>query len=642
MAGVVSAQSNRPSWLGRHLAVLLLDVTGAGLVVGGALHLAGAATAGDALWVACGAIGAAYSLWTMVDSLRRGRVGVDLIALLASVGALAVGEYLAAAVISVMMASGRALEGWAAGRANRDLRRLLERAPTTAHRYEGEELRTVDADSVAPGDRLMVQSGELVPTDGLLLTSAVLDESALTGEALPVSREPGEPARSGVLNAGSPFDLRATARASESAYAGIVRLVAEAESSQAPFVRLADRYAIWFLVLSLVVAAGAWIAAGPARAVAVLVVATPCPLILAAPVALVGGLSHAARRGVVVKGGAVLERLARCTTLLIDKTGTLTTGHPSLTTIVPSGTLAPDDVLRLAASLDQVSPHVLAHSVVRAAREHRCDLELPERVEEVAGAGIRGVVGGHHVVLGKASWVGVEGSPGWAKTARRRARLDGSLTVFVGVDEQPAGVLVLDDPVRRNAPRTIRSLRRSGIGRIVMVTGDRPEVADAIGAVIGVDEVLAERSPADKLDVVNAERLRAPTMMVGTASTMPRPWHWPTSVWRWLRRARRLRPKQPTSCSRPTVWTDWVRPARWPFGAGGLPSRASLPAWRCRSWPWGSRRSACFPQSGERCFRRESTSSSSSMLCVPCVPSGVRWASTRVNRRSPGGSNRST
>ena len=220
---------------------------------------------------------------------------MDLIALLASVGALAVGEYLAAAVISVMMASGRALEAWAAGRANRDLRRLLERAPTTAHRYEREELRTVAADSVAPGDRLMVQSGELVPTDGLLLTSAVLDESALTGEALPVTRESGEPVRSGVLNAGSPFDLRVTARASESAYAGIVRLVAEAESSQAPFVRLADRYAVWFLVLSLVVAAGAWIAAGPARAVAVLVVATPCPLILAAPVALVGGLSH--RRG---------------------------------------------------------------------------------------------------------------------------------------------------------------------------------------------------------------------------------------------------------------------------------------------------------------------------------------------------------
>ena len=515
MTEVVSTKSNPPLWLGQHLALMLLIVTGACLAVGGALHLAGTATEGDAVWIVAGAIGAAYSLWTTVESLRRGRVGVDVIALLASVGALAVGEYLAAAVISVMMASGRALEGWAAGRANRDLRRLLERAPTTAHRYEGQELRTVAADNVAPGDRLMVRSGELVPTDGMLLTSAVLDESTLTGEALPIARESGELVRGGVLNAGSPLDLRATARASESAYAGIVRLVSEAESSQAPFVRLADRYAIWFLILTLVVAAGAWVAAGPARAVAVLVVATPCPLILAAPVALVGGLSHAARRGVVVKGGAVLERLAKCTTLLIDKTGTLTSGHPVLTTVVASGTTAPDDVLRLAASLDQVSAHVLAHSVVKAAQERGCELELPRQVEEVAGSGIRGFVGAHAVALGKASWVGVEGSPAWAKTARRRARLDGSLTVFVGVDAQPAGVLVLDDPVRHDAPRTIRSLRRNGIDRIVMVTGDRPEVAEAIGAVIGVDEVLAERSPTDKLDVVRAERLRAPTIMVG-------------------------------------------------------------------------------------------------------------------------------
>ena len=515
MTVMASTRSNPRSWLEHNLAAVLLAVTGTGLVAGGALHLAAATAAGNAVWFASGAIGAAYSLWTMTESLRRGRVGVDLIAFLASVGALAVGEYLAAAVISLMMASGRALESWASGRAGRDLRRLLERAPTTVHRYDGEELRSVAADIAEPGDRLLVQPGEVVPTDGILLTNAVLDESTLTGEALPVTRQVGEAARSGTVNAGSPFDLRVTTPASESAYAGIVRLVAEAESSQAPFVRLADRYAIWFLVVSLVVAAVAWVAAGPARAVAVLVVATPCPLILAAPVALVGGLSHAARRGVVVKGGAVLERLAQCTTLLLDKTGTLTNGQPTLTAIVPSGTLTPDEVLRLAASLDQVSAHVLAHSVVKAATERGSQLSLPDRVEEVAGSGIRGVVGGHLVVLGKASWAGVEGSPAWAKAARRRARLDGSLTIFVGVDAQPAGVLVLEDPVRLDAPRTIRSLRRNGIDRIVMVTGDRPEVADAIGAVIGVDEVLAERSPTDKLDVVRAERLRAPTMMVG-------------------------------------------------------------------------------------------------------------------------------
>ena len=215
-----------------------------------------------------------------------------------------------------------------------------------------------------------------------------------------------------------------------------------------------------------------------------------------------------------MKGGAVLERLAKCTTLLIDKTGTLTSGHPQLTSVMPAGPLDPTEILQFAGSLDQVSPHVLAHCRP-AAREHGCELELPDNVQEVAGSGIRGLVNGHAVALGKAAWAGVVGSPAWAKAARRRARLDGSLTVFVGVDDQPVGVLVFDDPVRSDTPRTIRSLRHNGIERIVMVTGDRLEVAEAVGAVIGVDEVLAERTPADKLDVVRAERVRGPTIMVG-------------------------------------------------------------------------------------------------------------------------------
>ncbi len=517
MMGVPNAHPSSPSRSSRNLPVSVLALTGSCLAAGTLLHLSGNGDAGDAVWVVSGCVGAAYSLWAMVDALKRGRLGVDLIALLAELGALAVGEYLAAAVISVMMASGRALEAWANGRATRDLRHLLERAPTRAHRYGPGDvtLETVNAADVVVGDRVMVASGEIVPTDGVMLTEAVLDESALTGEPLPIARGEGDAVRSGVLNAGAPFDFRATAAASESAYAGIVRLVAEAEGSQAPFVRLADRYAVWFLFLSLAVAGAALLASGPARAVAVLVVATPCPLILAAPVALVGGLSRCARRGVVIKGAAVLERLAGCSTLLIDKTGTLTSGRPTLTSIVPVGTHNPDEILALAASLDQMSPHVLARSVVHAAQQRSCALVLPRDVEEVPGEGIRGTVGEHRVALGTASWVGATGSPPWAKAARRRARLDGSLTVFVSVDDRPVGVLVLDDPIRRDAARTIQSLRQHGIARIVMVTGDRIEVAEAIGAVIGVDEVLAERSPADKLDAVRTERAGGGTVMVG-------------------------------------------------------------------------------------------------------------------------------
>jgi soluble P-type ATPase len=229
----------------------------------------------------------------------------------------------------------------------------------------------------------------------------------------------------------------------------------------------------------------------------------------------VSGLSVAARRGVVVKGGAVLERLARCTTLLLDKTGTLTTGRPSVSGIITAGSYDPDEMVRQAASLDQVSAHVLASAVVGAATARGCQLVLPQQVEEVPGRGIRGLVDGHKVAVGKAGWAGVAGQPQWVKAARRRARLDGALTVFVAVDGVPAGVLVLEDPVRPDAARTIRALREGGISRIVMVTGDRPEVADTVGAVIGVDQVLAERTPADKLDAVRLEHARAPVIMVG-------------------------------------------------------------------------------------------------------------------------------
>jgi heavy metal translocating P-type ATPase len=503
-------------WLARHAALGVLAVVLAALAAGGAAHLAGAPRAGDAAWLGAAGCGVAYALWAIADAARQRRVGVDVIALLALAGAVAVGEPLAAAVISVMLASGRALEEWAAGRARHDLTALLARAPRIARRYAAGVVDVVPLDSVGAGDLLMVAPGDIVPVDGQLASpAAVLDESALTGEPRPVDHTTGDTVRSGTVNAGGPFDLRASATAADSTYAGIVALVRAAETDQAPFVRLADRYALWFLVLSLAAAAAAWALGGAARAVDVLVVATPCPLILAAPVALVCGLSVAARRGVVVKGGSVLERMAQCATLLIDKTGTLTSGRPSLAEVIPAGLLPAAEVLRLAASLDQMSGHVLAGAVTGAARGRGAVLARPAQVTEEPGQGIRGVVDGHQVAVGKASWAGVSGQPPWVKAARRRARLDGTLTVFVAVDGQPAGVLVLDDPVRPDAGQTVRALREDGIGRIVLVTGDRAEVAETVGAVLGVDEVLAERTPAEKLDAVRVERRRGPVMMVG-------------------------------------------------------------------------------------------------------------------------------
>ena len=504
------------AWLGRRSALLLLVATASGLAAGGLARLAGAGAVADAAWLATAAVGLGYALWSAAESILHGRLGVDVIALLALGGAVAVGELLAAAVISVMLTSGRFLEAWAAERARHDLNTLLARAPRTARRYRGGSLETVPLEEVAIGDVLLVAPGDVLPVDGMVASGvAVLDESALTGEALPAEHGPGEGVRSGTLNAGGPFDLRAETSAANSTYAGIVRLVSEAERSQAPFVRLADRYAMWFLPLTLAVAGIAWAVGGAERAVAVLVVATPCPLILAAPVALVSGLSAAARRGVVVKSGGVLERLARCTTLILDKTGTLTAGQPAVTGVVPAGPLPPEEILTLAASLDQVSGHVLASAIVRAAAGRDGPLVLPEDVEEVPGQGIAGLVRGRPVRVGRAAWAGVSGDPGWVRAVRRRARLDGALTVFVAADGQPAGAIVLQDRIRPDARATIRAIRHGGVTRIVLATGDRAEAAGPVGALTGVDEVLAGLTPAGKLDVVRREQRRAPVIMTG-------------------------------------------------------------------------------------------------------------------------------
>jgi heavy metal translocating P-type ATPase len=497
--------------------LVLLVVSATATVAGMALYALGLTVAADALWIATAVVGAAAAAWWVIEAARERRLGVDVVTILAIVGAVAVGEPFAAAVIAVMLASGRTLEAQAAGRARRELSALLERAPRIVHRYVGGELTDPPIDQVVKGDLLLVRPGEVVPVDGLLEGhSAVLDEAALTGEPLPVDRVAGDAVRSGTVNAGAPFDLRATTSAAESTYAGIIRLVEEAQASSSPFVRIADRFAVVFLAVSVGLAGAAWLLSGdPVRAVAVLVVATPCPLILAAPVAMVSGLARAARRGVVVKGGAVLERLAGAEVLLFDKTGTLTEGRPTVADVVTDGCIAGPEVLQLAASLDQVSPHVLASAVVRAAREQNLALTLPTDVEEIAGSGVRGRVGDRRVAVGKASWLLTGAPPSWARSVRRRADLDGALTMVVQVDGVAVAAIVLDDPIRTDAARTIRDLRRQGVTRITMVTGDRADVATTVGAVIGVDEVLAERTPAEKVDAVRSASRTHHTIMVG-------------------------------------------------------------------------------------------------------------------------------
>ena len=496
---------------------LLLALLLTGLIAGGLARLLQQGALTTNLWAASTSLGAAAALWWIVRSLREHRLGGDFVALLALAGALAVHEELAGAVIAVMLASGRALESYATGKADRELRSLLARAPRTARRRQGTTYETVPIESVKPGDVLNISRGDVLPVDGTILGGrAVLDESALTGEAFPVERFDSESVRSGIVNAGDAFDLVATTTAGDSTYAGIIRLVKEAETSRAPLVRLSDRYAFWFLVAAIGLAGVAWGTSGQlSRAVAVLVVATPCPLILAVPVALVSGLAALARIGVVVKGGAVLEQLTRCRTLLFDKTGTLTSGRPTLSDVITAGDREASEVLQLAASLDQLSSHPLASAIVQAARARRLTLVPPQDVEEQLGKGITGVVDGRLVAVGKAKLVGLSPGDPLSREARRRAELGGAMTVFVGIDHTPVGVLIMKDPIRVDAARALRSIRRQGIERTVMVTGDRSEVANMIGAAIGVDEVLAERSPAEKVEAVRFERSRAPVMMVG-------------------------------------------------------------------------------------------------------------------------------
>ena len=493
----------------RLLAIVALTA----IVVGGVLWLVGETGWADAAW----GVGAAVVLIPLtVDtarSLLHGDVGVDAIALVAIAGALILGEQLAGAIVALMMSGGAALEAWAAGRARRELRLLVERAPRIAHRHGGEGVEEVPVEELLPGDLVVVRAGEVVPADATVEgTDAVVDQSALTGEPLPVIVPAGGEVRSGTANAGNVFDARVTRPASESAYAAVVELVRMAESDRAPFTRLADRYAAIFLPFTLAVAGLAWIASGdPVRGLAVMVVATPCPLILAAPIAFVGGLSRAAKAGVIVKGAGVLERLGSVSAVLLDKTGTVTSGEPDVERIVLLGTMDEDALLHHAASLDQLSAHVLAESLVRTATARGMALDMPTDVDESPGRGIAGRVDGRRVVVGSAGWLDELGYDG--VRAQADAALDGEdgvgrARILVGVDGALEGVIVMADHLRPGADRIAEELHEAGVERVALVSGDRTDVAREVAASLGIDEVYAEQDPADKLRIVGDVRSR--------------------------------------------------------------------------------------------------------------------------------------
>ncbi|MBA4784876.1 MAG: cadmium-translocating P-type ATPase [Rhizobiales bacterium] len=495
------------------LNIALLAVALAGLVSGLALMAAGSDLAAMA-WAA-GVIPVLAALVVeIVRSLSKGEVGLDIVAALSMSAALFFGEALAAAVVAVMYSGGTFLESYAEGRARREMSDLLSRVPRTATRHGTGSLEEVPLENILPGDLLLIRQGDVAPVDGTVESDrALLDQSALTGESMPVGRDRGMEVMSGSTNAGEAFDLRATHRAADSTYAGIVRLVEAAQKSKAPMSRLADRYSLWFLGLTVFLATAAWWLTGdPIRAVAVLVVATPCPLILAVPVALVAGLSRAAHFGVLIKGARPLESLAQIRTLILDKTGTLTDGRPQIVSVETSGDMPADEIVALAAALEQASKHPMARAIVAAAKAKGIPLSLPDHVVETPGEGLAGMVGDRKIVVGGAGFVAAQIGTSEIESQARDA---GSVIVAVAVDGKLQGRLVMSDALRAGTGDLLAGLRRLGVARILLATGDRQAVAEAVTEGLGLDGVRADLTPDQKVLLVIAERKNGPVMMVG-------------------------------------------------------------------------------------------------------------------------------
>ena len=450
----------------------------------------------------------------MVQTLRAGHWGLDILAVVAMIATLAVEEYLAGMIIALMLTGGEALEAMAAGRASRELDSLINRRPTFASLLEadGVTVTRVELDKVQVGDLLLVRGSEVVPVDGHLLSDrASLDESSVTGEALPITKHPGDEIISGTVNGSETFQMRATTTAADSQYAKIVRLVEEAVQSRAPMVRLADRYAVPFTVIALLVAAVAWwYSADPVRFAEVLVVATPCPLLIGAPVAFMGGMSSAAQANVIVKDGGTLERLARMKSAAFDKTGTLTQGRPTVGRIEPiHGTAR--DTLRLAASAEQYSVHVFAGPIIEHAHRQEVQLVSIDQAQEVATNGVEAIThSGERLRVGKSAFI--------AEVAQPFEDLElhaGETAVYVSCNDQLVGIIVLTDPLRATAKPTIEWLADQGVDQMAMVTGDMDSTAQAIAKEIGFtpEQVHSSMTPTDKVEVVQA--MPSPTLMVG-------------------------------------------------------------------------------------------------------------------------------
>ena len=463
-------------------------------------------------------------VWRTVRVALAKRFATDLVATLAIITAVVLVQPLAGLVIVLMQTGGEALERFAEGRASAAVRALEEDAPRIAHRLAADwtprmhtDGRDVAVGEIAVGDLLLVRPGEMVPVDGEVIDgSSHCDTSRLTGEPEPRRVGPGVALSSGIINLDGPIIVRATKPAGESQYARIVELVRTSQASKAPLQRLADRYAAWFTPVTLIVCAVTYLVSRDFdRVLAVLVVATPCPLILATPIAIIGGVNRAARRLIVVRHGGAMEQLARVTTAVFDKTGTLTVGTPMVDIVLAAPGFVGDDVLALAAAIERGSGHLLARSVTEAAAAKSLPVLAASEVTEVAGQGVRGVVAGRTVCVGARGFVS-ECAPGATDEISMAGLTRSGLRAYVAVDGRYAGTIEFADRVRPGLRDLFAELRRAGIERCMILSGDSQAHTDAVAAQAGLTEAHGELLPHEKVDIVKSlARDGARVLMVG-------------------------------------------------------------------------------------------------------------------------------
>ncbi len=452
-------------------------------------------------------------VWDMIQDLRSGKYGVDILAATAIVTSVLLGQYWAGIVIVLMLTGGEALEDYAQRRAKTELSALLARAPARAHVIKGRKTLDVPVSEIRAGDKIIIRPGEVVPVDAVILDgTAGFDESSLTGESLPQVKKPGEQLLSGTINLDGLITARSLRSAKDSQFEQIIKLVRSATASKAPFVRLADRYSIPFTLIAFTIGIAAWIISGQSiRFLEVLVVATPCPLILGAPIALISGMSRAAKHGVIVKTGSALERLAAIKTIGFDKTGTLTKGSPQVDQVRELKPFSKDTVLSLAASLEQNSNHVLAKAIVTKAKDGKIKVPKAKKVREVPGNGLIAHVSGKEILVGRLSLIQDQGiviPKGFSADKVQQT------AAYVAIDGQLAGTITFKDELRPEAKRTLKRIKDMGISHLLMVTGDNKATAQEIAKQLGISEVIAEALPADKLRAIESVKDR-PVGFVG-------------------------------------------------------------------------------------------------------------------------------